>query len=109
MYGFCTNYIFLNISYPKEHARYSNVMKLKLDLRFQTATSRMVSSVEVETDSVKGDSDLMVDSDDKFSDKGWHGICQFVAGWTETKKDIQKPLQTRKYLDSMEMESFSRY
>ena len=46
----------------------------------------------------------MVDSDDKFSDKGWHGICQFVAGWTETKKDIQKPLQTRKYLDSMEME-----
>lgn len=59
---------------------------------------------EVEADSVKGDSDLMVDSDDKFSDKGWHGICQFVAGWTETKKDIQKPLQTRKYLDSMEME-----
>ena len=29
----------------KEHARYSNVMKLKFDLRFKTTTSRMVSSV----------------------------------------------------------------
>ena len=31
--------------FRKEHARYSNVMKLKFDLRFKTTTSRMVSSV----------------------------------------------------------------